>query len=76
MQEAALYSEELSAKPHVAVLTKLDLLPPGAPLPPLRTQGDAPVRAISAVAQAGLPELLETLWQILRAGVATTARPI
>ena len=75
MQEAALYSEDLGAKPHVAVLTKRDLLPPGAPLPTLRTQSDAPVRAISAVARTGLPELLETLWQILRAGVAASPVP-
>ena len=76
MREASLYSGELGAKPHVVVLTKLDLLPPGAPLPALQAQGGAPVRAISAVTRAGLPELLETLWQTLRAGAATTSRPI
>ncbi|MGH7568072.1 MAG: GTPase ObgE [Gemmatimonadales bacterium] len=64
-REAASYSPALVAKPHVAVLTKLDLVAPGAPPPALRTEAGAPVRAISAVTGAGLPELLETLWQTL-----------
>jgi GTPase len=72
MREAALYSGDLSAKPHVVVLTKLDLLPPGAPLPPVRPLNDAPVCAISAVTRAELPELLETLWKTLRAAAATS----
>jgi len=72
LREAAAYSSELAAKPHVVVLTKLDLLPaPGSRLPTIRTQAGAPVVAISAVTGAGVPELLETLWQSLRAGVAT-----
>lgn len=76
MREAALYSGELSAKPHVVVLTKLDLLAPGDPLPVIQPQGDAPVCAISAVSGAGLPDLLEILWKTLRAGAATNSRPI
>jgi len=75
MREAALYSGELSVKPHVVVLTKLDLLPPGAPLPVIQSQGDAPVRAISAVTRAGVPDLLETLWKTVRAGAATSPVP-
>ncbi len=72
LQEAASYSPELAAKPHVVVLTKLDLLPaPGSPLPTIRTQAGAPVVAISAVTGAGVPDLLETLWQSLQAGAAT-----
>ncbi len=75
-REAALYSPELAAKPHVVVLTKLDLLPaPRSPLPEIRTQAGAPVAAISAVTGAGIPELLETLWHSLRAGVATRPGP-
>src|SRR6266702_6992512 len=74
-REAALYSPELAAKPHVVVLTKLDLLPaPRSPLPEIRTQAGAAVAAISAVTGAGIPELLETLWHSLRAGGAT--RPV
>ncbi|HEX4628771.1 MAG TPA: GTPase ObgE [Gemmatimonadales bacterium] len=70
-REAAQYSAELAAKPHVVVLTKLDLLPPGAPVPSIRTVAAAPVVAISAVTGRGLAALLETLWQSLQAGVAT-----
>src|SRR5216117_1242887 len=33
LREAGLYSPDLAAKPHVVVLTKLDLLPAGSPLP-------------------------------------------
>jgi len=76
LREAALYSPELAAKPHVVVLTKLDLLPaPRSPLPEIRTHGGAPVAAISAVTGAGIRELLETLWHSLRAGVATSPVP-
>jgi GTPase len=71
VREAALYSPELAAKPQVVVLTKLDLLPAGAALPSVRPRSDAPVVAISAVTGAGVAVLLETLWQALRAGVAT-----
>jgi GTPase len=70
LREAALYSPELAAKPHVAILTKRDLLPAsGAPLPAIRTHDGAPVATVSAVTGAGIPELLETLWQSL--GVET-----
>ena len=68
--EAARYSEELAKKPHVVVITKMDLLPSGSPPPVIRTQEGAPARAIaavSAVSRAGVPELLESLWQTLRA---------
>ncbi len=76
LREAASYSPELASKPHIVVLTKLDLLP-GTPLglPAIRTQAGAPVVAISAVTGAGVPELLETLWQSLRIGVATSPVP-
>ena len=72
LREAAAYSPELAAKPHVVVLTKLDLLPaPRSPLPVITTQAGAPVVAVSSVTRDGLPELLETLWQTLRVGAAT-----
>ena len=74
-REAALYSPELAAKPHVVVLTKLDLTAPRSPLPAIRTQGGAPLVGISAVSGAGVPELLETLWQTLQIGVATSPVP-
>jgi GTP-binding protein len=74
LREAALYSPELAAKPHVVVLTKRDLLPPPYPrLPELRLAAGVPVLAVSAVTGEGLPQLLETLWQTLRSSVAATS---
>src|SRR5437667_4087084 len=64
-REAALYSPELAAKPHVVVVTKVDLAAPRSPLPVIVTEGGAPLVGISAVTGAGVPELLETLWQTL-----------
>src|SRR5213596_822624 len=76
LREAASYSPELASKPHIVVLTKLDLLPaPRSLLPAIRTTGGAPVVAVSSVTREGLPELMETLWQALRAGVATSPVP-
>jgi GTPase len=72
-REVAQYSAELARKPHVVVLTKLDLLPAGAPLPRLRPDAAAPVVAVSAATGRGIAGLLETLWQTLSAGVATSA---
>ena len=65
-REAALYSPDLAAKPHVVVLTKTDLTTPDAPLPTIRTDAGAPVAEISAVTRQGLPELLELLWRTLK----------
>ena len=74
LREAAAYSPALAAKPHILVLSKTDLLPPGDPLPVIAT--DVPVLAISAVARTGVPELLETLWRMLKTADETSARPI
>jgi len=65
-REAQLYSPDLAAKPHVVVLTKMDLITPDAPRPTLRTDAGAPVAEISAVTKQGLPELLELLWRTLK----------
>jgi len=76
-REAALYSPDLAAKPHVAVLTKGDLVSgtgsrvPGDPIPDtryptIRTDAGAPVATISAVTRQGVPELLELLWRTLK----------
>lgn len=70
MREAALYSPELAAKPHVVVLTKRDLVPAGERLPEIRPTAAAAVLAVSAVTREGLPRLLESLWQTLHPGVA------
>src|SRR5437870_6682406 len=71
LREAASYSPELAAKPHVVVLTKADLLTPDTQHPAIRTLAGAPVLRVSAVSGEGIGALLETLWQALRAGVAT-----
>jgi GTP-binding protein len=71
-REAELYSSLLAQKPHVVVLTKLDLLPPPrSSLPEIRPHDGAQVVAVSAVTGEGVPQLLETLWTSLRAGAAT-----
>src|SRR5881397_4081202 len=70
-REAAAYSPELAAKPHVVALTKLDLLPPHTTPPALRTDDGAPVIPVSAVTRQGLPDLLETLWRLLQSAVVT-----
>src|SRR5881397_1991870 len=74
-REAALYSADLAAKPHVVVLTKLDLSHPASRIPTIRAHAGAPVLAISAVTGEGLPELLETLWQSLPVRAATSPVP-
>jgi GTPase len=66
-REAASYSRELAAKPHVVVLTKADLQAPIAgSRKPIATDGGAPVVTISAVARQGIPELLEQLWKTVK----------
>ncbi len=65
-REAASYSKELAAKPHVVVLTKADLHPIADSRKPIATEAGAPVVTISAVARQGLPELLEVLWKTLK----------
>jgi GTP-binding protein len=71
LREAAAYSPELAAKPHVVVVTKTDLLTPDTQEPAIRTQAGALVVRVSAVSRRGIGELLETLWQALRVGAAT-----
>ncbi len=64
-KEAASYSTELAAKPHVVVLTKADLTPDTKHLP-LATEANVPVLTISAVTRQGIPDLLEQLWKTLK----------
>ena len=66
LREAAAYSPELAAKPHLVVLTKTDLRAPDTGHPNFRPRGGAPVVAVSSVTREGLPELLETLWKALQ----------
>ena len=71
-REAGMYSAELAGKPHIVVVTKMDLLEPGSPLPAIATADGAPVYGMSAVSRAGLPALLEALWQKIQLVRATT----
>src|SRR6266702_2777149 len=65
--EAASYSKELAAKPHVVVVTKEDLQPQMADSrKPIATEADARVVTISAVTRQGVAELLEVLWKTLK----------
>jgi GTP-binding protein len=64
-QEVGAYSSELAKKEHVVVLTKLDLLPPGTPLPTLRTGGAVEVMAVSSATGQGIDELKEHLWRFV-----------
>ena len=73
MHESAQYSAELIRKPHVVVLTKLDLLTADAPRPAIRTRDGAPTVAISAASGEGIRELLEVLWQTLHRGAPTSS---
>ena len=66
LREAAAYSPELAAKPHLVVLTKADLRTPDTEHPVFRPRSGAPVVAVSSVTREGLPELLETLWKALQ----------
>jgi GTPase len=64
-KEAAAYSTELAAKPHVVVLTKSDLrTTDDAPRTMITTA--APVVEISAVSRQGIQELLEVVWKTLK----------
>lgn len=64
--EVVAYEPALARKPHVVVLTKTDLLPPGAERPAIRAPDAAGVLAISSVAGHGLTDLTERLWTLIR----------
>ncbi|NJD11602.1 MAG: GTPase ObgE, partial [Gemmatimonadetes bacterium] len=67
--ELASYSPELEHKPFCVLLTKLDLLPPGAPVPPVSTPDAWAQFGISAVSRRGLEEVLEQLWARVRRSI-------
>jgi GTPase len=64
--EILAHSEALARKPHCVVLTKMDLLEPGAGAPILEASSAWGTFAISAVAGQGLDPLLEGLWRRAR----------
>jgi GTP-binding protein len=59
------YSETLADKEHVVILTKRDLLPPGAELPHIDAPEAVAVAAISSSAGHGVDELKEYLWRLV-----------
>ncbi len=64
--ELGAYSEVLARTPHCLVLTKIDLLPAGAPLPAVEAPEAWGTFAVSSAARRGLTELLEALWRRVR----------
>lgn len=62
--EVEQYSEELAAKPHCVVFTKMDLLGDDEP-PPIEAADAFGVFAISAAGRTGLDELLLAWWRRL-----------
>jgi GTP-binding protein len=62
--EVRAYSEELAAKPHCVVFTKLDLLGEEY-VPPIEAPGAFAKLSVSAAARTGLDELLGAWWSQL-----------
>ncbi|MDH3457475.1 MAG: GTPase ObgE [Gemmatimonadota bacterium] len=73
--ELQAYDPVLASKPHLVVLTKLDLLPSEADPPTVQAPEASGVVAISSVAQRGLDVLTERLWQML-ATTMTSSRDV
>ena len=71
-REVAAYSQELAAKPHCVVFTKMDLLGDDDP-PPLEAPEAFGIYAISAAGRTGLDTLLAAWWSRLL-GMRTSAR--
>ena len=60
--ELVAYNQVLGEKPRIGVLTKCDLLPPGAAVTPW---DDGPPLRVSAHTGEGLPELQNRVWRML-----------
>jgi GTP-binding protein len=75
MEELRRYSVELASKPHCVVFTKGDLLPPEWPAPTIDAPGAWGQFLISSVAQRGLDELNEALWQHAALAIAEERAP-
>jgi len=71
--EVGQYSDALAATPHVALLTKRDLLPAGDPVSALRAPEAAGILTVSSVAGTGLEELKEYLWKFVEAAKSEEA---
>ncbi len=75
-EEVSKYSTALEAKPHVVVLTKRDLLPPGAVLPSVDAPEALDVVAISAVSGSGIGALEELLWRLVQQSAPADDEPL
>ena len=64
------YSDELADKPHVVLITKMDILGPDDEPPRVDAPDAWGQFAISAVAHQGLTDVLEAMWQRVRDVVA------
>jgi GTP-binding protein len=70
-QEVEAYSPELSRKTHLVLLTKLDLSPPGDPLPKIDASGAVGVLPVSSASGQGIEELKEYLWKLVEQAKST-----
>jgi GTP-binding protein len=64
--EVRAYSPLVARKPHIVVVTKIDLQPSAHEPPTVDAPEALAVLPISAVAQRGIDVLTERLWQVLR----------
>ncbi|ASC71548.1 GTPase ObgE [Halomicronema hongdechloris C2206] len=75
-QELAAYGRGLVERPQILALNKVDAVPQeilDELLPMLQAASGQPVQTISAVTQAGLDTLLQTVWQSLDRELVTDA---
>jgi GTP-binding protein len=76
-EEIRLYSALLFEKPHVVVLSKEDLWPPGTPLPGIEAPEALAMLHLSAAAQSGIEEFKTVMWRLVEAAKSeeAVARP-
>lgn len=75
-REVSSYSQELAAKPHCVVFTKMDLLGEDY-VPPIEMPGAFGAYAVSAAGRTGLDTLLSAWWtQLLALRQAGAAEPV
>ncbi|HIF05704.1 MAG TPA: GTPase ObgE [Gemmatimonadetes bacterium] len=65
-QELSSYSEELGARPHCVVLTKIDLLAPEEDPPAVDAPEAWGIFSVSSATRKGVSDLLEALWKRVR----------
>lgn len=74
--EVGQYSQTLAEKEHVVMLTKRDLLPAGAELPPIEAADAVAVLAVSSSSGQGVDQLKEYLWRLVeQAKTSEAAEP-